>query len=29
MEVAMGRTEQLEKGYVYVTSPDVVDINIS
>lgn len=28
MEVAMGRTEQLEKGYVYITSPDVVDINI-
>lgn len=28
MEVAMSRTEQLEKGYVYITSPDVVDINI-
>lgn len=29
MEVATSRTEQLWKGYVYVTSPDVVDINIS
>lgn len=29
MEVTTGRAEQLEKGYVYVTSPDVVDINIS
>lgn len=29
MEVATGRAEQLEKGYVYVTSSDVVDINIS
>lgn len=29
MEVATGRAEQLQKGYVYVTSPDVVDINIS
>lgn len=29
MEVATGRTAQLEEGCVYVTSPDVVDINIS